>query len=375
MAARVGVARCAPGSRRLPPVAGRRTRLVSERKGELHCTGPGDRCHRGADGRCCSSACSLLLVVGVAIIFLSSTGQISVTRRCVLSGDRPLPLLVRANLRILPPVLLRHGPARSVPSTAPERTCSNRAAMTGQTRRPHSTARPGGGRCFFCQQRFRRWPRRSSAAPVVIGAHTPQPHAHAPFFNISAMSFGAPRRCVRRHGAARAGASGSIPARVGCTYHLEGGLRRGVRRSARASNGVRDAAGRLDEAVARDAARPEVKTDQREARRAPNRARAACCRAREGDRGNRVRIRGIPEGQDSIVPIATPTSAACPNCRLDFIARVRDAWPRRSASRPCSATRADFAELWCRGTAAAWTARRIIRRRFRGRHGCRAGRR
>ncbi len=161
--------------------------------------------------------------------------------------------------------------------------------------------------------------------PVLIGPHAREPYAHAAFFNISAMSFGAlsaPAVRALSRGAAKAGVWLDTGEGGLAPYHLEGGCDV-VFEIGTAKYGVRAPDGRLDDDKLRAiCAHPEVKM--------------VSIKLSQGAKpglggllpGAKVTpeiaaIRGIPEGRDSISPNRHPEVGNVGQL-LDFIAHVRE---------------------------------------------------
>ncbi|GGH40444.1 Glutamate synthase domain-containing protein 2 [Cribrihabitans marinus] len=165
----------------------------------------------------------------------------------------------------------------------------------------------------------------ASSEPLLIGPTARQPFLAPSFFNISGMSFGALSRPAVRalsRGAKQAGIWMNTGEGGLSPYHLEGGCDI-VFQIGTAKYGVRDAMGALDEDKLRevaghDAVRMfEIKLAQG---------------AKPGKGGilpgakvtaEIARIRGIPEGQDSISP-NRHRDVADLGALLDLVGRVRD---------------------------------------------------
>lgn len=161
-------------------------------------------------------------------------------------------------------------------------------------------------------------------SPLIIGPYCASPYTHAAFFNISAMSFGAisePAVRALSRGAGRAGIWMDTGEGGLAPYHLEGGCDV-VFEIGTAKYGVRTPEGKLDESKLKAiAAHREV--------------RLVSVKLGQGAKpgqggllpGSKVtaeiaRIRGIPEGRDSISP---PRHADIGNVDelIDFIVHTR----------------------------------------------------
>ena len=268
----------------------------------------------------------LLLVVGVAITFVIDRSQ---TRHAVL---RNFPVIghFRYWFEHLGEFFRQYFFAmdrEELPFNRAERTWVYRAAKDVDNTQAFGSTRDlrAEGVPFFVNSAFPPLAEEiGPVAPVVIGAHTPQPYAHAPFFNISAMSFGAlsaPAVRALSRGAASAGIWLDTGEGGLAPYHLEGGCDV-VFEIGTAKYGVRDAAGRLDEGKLREiAARPEVKMINVKLSQGAKPGKGGLLPGAKVT-AEIARIRGIPEGQDSISPNRHTDIGSVPEL-LDFIARVR----------------------------------------------------
>jgi glutamate synthase domain-containing protein 2 len=161
--------------------------------------------------------------------------------------------------------------------------------------------------------------------PLLIGPYARQPYSHAPFFNISAMSFGAlsaPAVRALSRGAAKAGIWMDTGECGLAPYHLEGGCDI-VFEIGTAKYGVRTGDGKLDDDKLRAVcAHPEVKM--------------VSVKLSQGAKpglggllpGAKVTpeiaaIRGIPVGEDSVSPNRHPEISNVYEL-LDFIGHVRE---------------------------------------------------
>jgi glutamate synthase domain-containing protein 2 len=161
--------------------------------------------------------------------------------------------------------------------------------------------------------------------PLLIGPYARQPYSHAPFFNISAMSFGAlsaPAVRALSRGAAKAGIWMDTGEGGLAPYHLEGGCDI-VFEIGTAKYGVRTGDGKLDDDKLRAVcAHPEVKM--------------VSVKLSQGAKpglggllpGAKVTpeiaaIRGIPVGEDSVSPNRHPEISNVYEL-LDFIGHVRE---------------------------------------------------
>ncbi len=142
------------------------------------------------------------------------------------------------------------------------------------------------------------------ARPVVIGPDCPHPYKHAPFFNISAMSFGAlsvPAVRALSRGAGKAGIWMDTGEGGLAPHHLEGGCDI-VFEVGTAKYGVRTKDGDLDQDKLREvAAHPQVKVISIKLGQGAKPGQGGLLP------GSKVtaeiaRVRGIPQGQDSISP-------------------------------------------------------------------------
>ena len=161
--------------------------------------------------------------------------------------------------------------------------------------------------------------------PVVIGPYARQPYSHAAFFNISAMSFGAlsaPAVRALSRGAAKAGIWLDTGEGGLAPYHLEGGCDI-VFEIGTAKYGVRNDDATLNENKLREVcAHPEVKMVSIKLSQGAKPGKGGVLPGVKVT-AEIARIRGIPEGQDSISP-NRHVEIGNNNELLDFVARVRD---------------------------------------------------
>jgi glutamate synthase domain-containing protein 2 len=160
--------------------------------------------------------------------------------------------------------------------------------------------------------------------PVTIGPQTPQPYTHAPFFNISAMSFGAlsaPAVRALSRGAGKSGIWMDTGEGGLAPYHLEGGCEL-IFEIGTAKYGVRNERGELDEARLRAIAdRPEVKMISVKLSQGAKPGKGGLLPGAKVT-PEIAAIRGIAVGQDSVSP-NRHLDIADEAQLLDFIARVR----------------------------------------------------
>lgn len=139
-----------------------------------------------------------------------------------------------------------------LPFNRAERTWVYRAANNADTTRGFGSTRDlrKDGVPFFVNAAFPSLGDRSEGVvPVTIGPYTREPYAHAAFFNISAMSFGAlsaPAVRALSQGAAKAGIWLDTGEGGLAPYHLEGGCDL-VFEIGTAKYGVRTSDGKLDD--------------------------------------------------------------------------------------------------------------------------------
>ncbi|MCB9927912.1 MAG: FMN-binding glutamate synthase family protein [Alphaproteobacteria bacterium] len=165
----------------------------------------------------------------------------------------------------------------------------------------------------------------AETAPMEIGPYARQPYLAGSLFNISGMSFGAisrPAALALSHGAQKAGVWLNTGEGGLSPYHLDGGCDV-VFQIGTAKYGVRDAAGHLSDDKLREVAGHEqvrmieVKLSQG---------------AKPGKGGilpgakvtaEIARIRGIPEGHDSISPNRHPEIDSAGDL-MDMVERIRE---------------------------------------------------
>ncbi len=160
--------------------------------------------------------------------------------------------------------------------------------------------------------------------PISFGPYCKKPYQAPSYFNISGMSFGAlskPAVQALSHGAAKAGVWMNTGEGGLAPYHLEGGCDV-VFQIGTAKYGVRDADGKLsDEKLREVAAHEQVRMFEVKMAQGAKPGKGGILP------GGKVtpeiaRIRGIPEGQDSISPNRHP-EVRDPAALLDVIDRVR----------------------------------------------------
>jgi glutamate synthase domain-containing protein 2 len=161
--------------------------------------------------------------------------------------------------------------------------------------------------------------------PVRIGPHAREPYDHAPFFNISAMSFGAlsaPAVRALSHGAAKAGIWLDTGEGGLAPYHLEGGCDI-VFEIGTAKYGVRTSDGRLDDQkLLAICAHRQVKMVSIKLGQGAKPGMGGLLPAAKVT-PEIAAIRGIPVGQDSQSPNRHLDIANVPQL-LDAIAHIRD---------------------------------------------------
>jgi len=219
------------------------------------------------------------------------------------------------------------GDREELPFNRAERVWVYRAAKNvdntqafGSTRDLHAEGVP-----FFINSPFPPLDSEITAVrPVTIGPQSSQPYAHAAFFNISAMSFGAlsvPAVRALSNGAAKAGVWMDTGEGGLAPYHLEGNCEL-IFEIGTAKYGVRDASGALDEAKLREISqRPQVKMVSVKLGQGAKPGKGGLLPAAKVT-PEIAAIRGIPVGRDSISPNRHLDIANIFEL-LDFIARVR----------------------------------------------------
>jgi len=164
----------------------------------------------------------------------------------------------------------------------------------------------------------------AEAEPLIIGPNCANPYRAPSFFNISAMSYGALSKPAIR-ALSKGAAAGGCWLNTGegglSEWHLEGGCDL-VFQIGTAKYGVRDLAGNLDDgALKKIASHEEVRMIEIKLSQG----------AKPGKGGllpgvkvtdEIARVRGIPEGQDSISPNRFPEIDSIPDL-LDMVDRVR----------------------------------------------------
>ncbi len=161
-------------------------------------------------------------------------------------------------------------------------------------------------------------------APIPFGPYCEKPYDAPSYFNVSGMSFGAlskPAVQALSHGAAAAGVWLNTGEGGLAPYHLEGGCDV-VFQIGTAKYGVRDPEGRLSDDKLREvAAHDQVRMFEIKMAQGAKPGKGGILP------GGKVtaeiaRIRGIPEGQNSISPNRHP-EIKTPGALLDLVERVR----------------------------------------------------
>src|SRR6056297_1348175 len=165
----------------------------------------------------------------------------------------------------------------------------------------------------------------ASSEPKVIGAGARIPYTATSFFNLSGMSYGAISKPAVRalsRGAKRAGIWMNTGEGGLSPYHLEGGCDI-VFQIGTAKYGVRDADGRLcDDRLAEGAAHDCVKMFEVKLSQGAKPGKGGILPGRKVT-PTIARIRGIPEGQDSISP-NRHLDAGTHDELLDLVAHIRE---------------------------------------------------
>ncbi len=160
--------------------------------------------------------------------------------------------------------------------------------------------------------------------PLVIGPSCPTPYRTERIFHVSGMSFGAisrPAVQALSRGARMAGCWLNTGEGGLSPYHLEGGADI-VFQIGTAKYGVRDERGSLDDArLAEVAAHPEVRMIEIKLSQGAKPGKGGILPGAKVT-AEIARIRGIPEGHDSISPNRHPEVATGPQL-LELIQRVR----------------------------------------------------
>lgn len=215
-----------------------------------------------------------------------------------------------------------------LPFNRAQRTWVYRAAKNIDNTRAFGSTRDlrPEGTVFFINTAFPTLDEDAVAPqPLLIGPYAREPYAHAAFFNVSAMSFGAISapavRALTRgaHGAGiwvDTGEGGLSP------YHLEGGCSI-VFEIGTAKYGVRDADGQLDDDKLRAiAAHPQVKMFNLKLGQGAKPGKGGVLPGAKVT-AEIAAIRGIPVGTDSISPNRHPEVDDVGKL-LDLIGRIRD---------------------------------------------------
>lgn len=161
-------------------------------------------------------------------------------------------------------------------------------------------------------------------APVIIGEGCRHPYEARSIFNISGMSYGAiskPAVLALSHGAKMAGCWMNTGEGALSSYHLEGGADI-VFQIGTAKYGVRDKDGNLDdEKLSQIAAHDAVKMFEIKMSQGAKPGKGGILPGRKVTK-EIARIRGIPEGVDSISPNGHREIRSIGNL-LDMISRIR----------------------------------------------------
>ncbi|HET7301645.1 MAG TPA: FMN-binding glutamate synthase family protein [Oleiagrimonas sp.] len=215
-----------------------------------------------------------------------------------------------------------------LPFNRADRTWVYRAAKNADTTRGFGSTRDlrGEGMPFFVNAAF---PALAMAdyepKPVTLGPYAREPYAHASFFNISAMSFGAlsaPAVRALSHGAAKAGIWLDTGEGGMSSYHLEGGCDI-IFEIGTAKYGVRTDDGKLDdEKLKAVCAHKEVKMVSVKLGQGAKPGMGGLLPGKKVTE-EIARIRGIPAGQDSQSP-NRHTDIGNVTELLDFIHHVRE---------------------------------------------------
>ena len=191
-------------------------------------------------------------------------------------------------------------------------------------------------------------PLDQDAAPIgvlEIGPYARHPYRTASLFNISAMSYGAisePAVNALSHGAKKAGIWMNTGEGGLSPVHLSGGCDV-VFQMGTAKYGVRDADGLLSDDKLREvAAHEQVRMFEIKLSQGAKPGKGGILPAAKVS-AEIAKIRGIPEGQDSISPNRHPDVDSAGEL-LDLIARIRDVTGKDTcsllaASRHCNATK------------------------------------
>ena len=215
-----------------------------------------------------------------------------------------------------------------LPFNRAERTWVHRAAENIDNTQAFGSTRDlrREGAPFFINAPFPANDRQTvEPRPLLIGPHARQPYTHAAFFNISAMSFGAisvPAVRALSRGAAKAGIWMDTGEGGLAPYHLEGGCDL-VFEIGTARYGVRTPDGRLDDdKLAAVAAHAQVKMFSIKLGQGAKPGLGGLLPGAKVT-AEIARIRGIPEGRDSVSPNRHPDIGSVPEL-LDAIARIRE---------------------------------------------------
>jgi glutamate synthase domain-containing protein 2 len=161
--------------------------------------------------------------------------------------------------------------------------------------------------------------------PLRIGPWCREPYDHAPFFNISGMSYGALSRVAVKalsRGAKIAGVWYNTGEGALSSFHLEGGCDV-IFQIGTAKYGVRDDDGNLSEDRLRNiAGKPEVRMFEIKLSQGAKPGKGGILPAEKVD-AEIAEIRGIPVGKASISP-NRHVEVKCVSTLLDFIHRVRE---------------------------------------------------
>ncbi|HWU52088.1 MAG TPA: FMN-binding glutamate synthase family protein, partial [Tahibacter sp.] len=215
-----------------------------------------------------------------------------------------------------------------LPFNRAQRTWVYRAAKDVDNTRAFGSTRDlrPEGTVFFVNTAFPTLDEDAVAPqPLLIGPHAREPYAHAAFFNVSAMSFGAisaPAVRALTRGAQKAGVWVDTGEGGLSPYHLEGGCSI-VFEIGTAKYGVRDEHGRLDDDKLRAiAAHPQVKMFNLKLGQGAKPGKGGVLPAAKVT-AEIAAIRGIPVGTDSISPNRHPEVNSVGEL-LDMIGHIRE---------------------------------------------------
>lgn len=214
-----------------------------------------------------------------------------------------------------------------MPFNRAQRTWVYRAAKNLDNTQPFGSTRDlrPAGTILFANATFPSLqPSPARAAPVVVGPDCAEPYEAGSLFNISAMSYGAISGVAVRalsNGARMAGCWMNTGEGGLSGHHLAGGADI-VFQIGTAKYGVRDAAGRLDEArLRRIAANPQVRMFEIKLSQGAKPGKGGILPAAKVS-AEIAAIRGIPMGEASLSPSRHPEIDTTGHL-LDFVDRVR----------------------------------------------------